>query len=298
MDVQAIVDIITEWSTGHAYSVFLGLMALTIGWWLSKILPSRLRKMLHNSSAVDETIGPVLCQLVRYSILIVTAIIVLSQFGVATTSILAVLGAAGLAIALALQGTLSNIAAGVMLIWLRPFSTGEYIEGNSISGTVDEIGLFATKLHTAAGLYLFVPNSELWNTSIINYSRRTERRIDLQFSISYESDIALARKVLLTLASRDGRVLAQPIPTVHVSSLGDSAVIIELRCWTPTSVNWDTKNEMRETATVVLQKVGVEIPYNKLDVNLTGTTPAQATTSASPMQSTTQQMDNKNPLKF
>lgn len=297
MEVQAIVDIITEWSTGHAYSAFLGLLALTIGWWLSKILPNRLRRMLRNSSAVDETIGPVLCQLLRYSILIVTTIIVLSQFGVATTSILAVLGAAGLAIALAMQGTLSNIAAGVMLIWLRPFSTGEYIEGNSISGTVDEIGLFATKLHTSAGLYLFVPNSELWNTSIINYSRRTERRIELKFSIAYESDIALARKVLLTLATREGRVLADPKPSVHVHELADSAVIIELRCWAPTSVYWDTKIEMLETALIVLQKIGIEIPYNKIDVNLSGAVqPGPA--AAQPANTTPQQMDNNNPLKF
>jgi small conductance mechanosensitive channel len=225
--------------------------------------------MLSRSSAIDDTISPVLCQLVRYSILIVTTIIVLSQFGVATTSILAVLGAAGLAIALALQGTLSNIAAGVMLIWLRPFSTGEYIESNDIAGIVDEIGLFATKLHDVNGLYLFVPNSELWNTSIINYSRRAQRRTDLRIGIAYDANLAKARKTLLSLVARDARVLATPAPSVHVEELGDSAITLSFRFWTPTNVNWDTKIEIREQAKLALDKAGIEIPYNKLDVNLT-----------------------------
>lgn len=268
MDTQVLLTTFSEWGSDHAYSITVGLIALFFGWWLSKFLPNRLRKMLAKSSAIDDTIGPVLCQLVRYGILIVTTIIVLSQFGVATTSILAVLGAAGLAIALALQGTLSNIAAGVMLIWLRPFSTGEYIEGNSVAGTVDEIGLFATKLRKADGLYLFVPNSELWNTSIINYSRHATRRIDLQIGIAYDADLAKARKTLLTLAARDARVLAEPAPSVHVETLGDSAITISFRMWTPTGVNWDTKIEMRETAKLALDKAGIEIPYNKLDVNL------------------------------
>ncbi len=268
MDPQTYLGTVSDWIAGNAYSMAVGLLALVVGWWLSKFLSSRLRQMLARSSAIDDTIGPVLSQLVRYAVLIVTAIIVLSQFGVATTSILAVLGAAGLAIALALQGTLSNIAAGVMLIWLRPFSTGEYIEGNSIEGTVDEIGLFATKLHTANGLFLFVPNSELWNKSIINYSRRKNRRVETRVGIAYEADLALARKTLLDMARRDGRVLASPSPSVHVGELGASAVTMVLRCWVPTDHYWQTHIDFMEQAKLSLDKAGVEIPYDKLDVNL------------------------------
>ncbi len=298
MDTSLITTAIEQWIANNAYSVLIGVFAMLFGWWLSKVLPSRLRKMLSNSSAVDDTIGPVLCQLVRYAILIVTLIIVLSQFGVATTSMLAVLGAAGLAIALALQGTLSNIAAGVMLIWLRPFSTGEYIEGNSIEGTVDEIGLFATKLHKADGLFLFVPNSELWNTSIINYSRRSERRIELKIGIGYDADLAKARSILLALAARDARVLASPAPSVHVDQLGDSAVTLSFRCWTPTKVNWDTKVEMLEMIKVVFDQADIEIPYNKLDVNLSGAMPQIQPTQKIPAQPTPPSPDYKNPLKF
>ncbi len=271
MSLEAFTAAISTWTSEHTYSIAVGLIALAVGLWLSRLLPAQLRKILARSSAVDDTIGPVLCQLVRYGILIVTAIIVLSQFGVATTSILAVLGAAGLAIALALQGTLSNIAAGVMLIWLRPFSTGEYISCSAAEGTVDEIGLFATKLHQADGLYLFVPNSRLWNTSILNYSRRPDRRIDLRVGIAYEADLAKARKTLLTLAARDARVLASPAPSVHVEELADSAVILSFRCWTPTGINWDTKIDLREDVKLALDKAGIEIPYNKLDVSVTRT---------------------------
>lgn len=298
MDTQIIMSAIEEWIASNAYSVLIGVFALLFGWWLSKFLPNRLRKMLANSSAVDDTIGPVLCQLVRYAILIVTFIIVLSQFGVATTSMLAVLGAAGLAIALALQGTLSNIAAGVMLIWLRPFSTGEYIEGNSIEGTVDEIGLFATKLHKADGLYLFVPNSELWNTSIINYSRRSERRIEHKIGIGYDADLAKARSILLALAARDARVLASPAPSVHVDELGASAVTLSFRCWTPTGLNWDTKIELLEMIKVVFDQAGIEIPYNKLDVNLSGPMPQIQPPAQNFKQPVPPAADTKTSLKF
>ncbi len=275
MDATIFWEAFAQWSANNAYSMATGLIALVVGWYLARITSKQVRALVERSKTIDNNIGPVLSQLVRYSILIVTAVIVLSQFGVATTSILAVLGAAGLAIALALQGTLSNIAAGVMLIWLRPFSNGEYIESNSIAGTIDEIGLFATKLHTADGVYLFVPNSELWNTSITNFDRLKTRRIDVNVGIAYGASIAEARKVLLRLLSRDGRVLANPAPAVFVDALGDSAVNLVARCWVPTNDYWDAIRELREAAKLALDKAGIEIPYNTLDVNLVSSVPAQ-----------------------
>jgi len=268
LDTQAFLDALTIWVNTQAYSVALGLLALVVGWWLSGFVSSKLHKVLAKSKAVDDTIGPVLCQIVRYGILVVTLVIVLSQFGVATTSILAVLGAAGLAIALALQGTLSNIAAGVMLVWLRPFSIGEFIEAGSITGTVSEIGLFATKLNTANGLYLFVPNSQLWNTSIINYSRLTERRVELRIGIAYDADIAKARSILLGLANRQDQVLPIPAPVVHVEVLGDSAITMLLRFWVPSSIYWDAVFGFREASKLAFDNAGIEIPFNKVDINV------------------------------
>ena len=268
MDATIFWESFSQWAANNAYSTATGLIALIVGWYFARIASKQVRRLVERSRTIDNNIGPVLSQLVRYSILIVTAVIVLSQFGVATTSILAVLGAAGLAIALALQGTLSNIAAGVMLIWLRPFSNGEYIESNSIAGTIDEIGLFATKLHTPDGVYLFVPNSELWNTSITNFDRLKTRRVDVNVGIAYGASIAEARKVLLRIATRDGRVLADPAPAVFVDALGDSAVNLVARCWVPTNDYWDTIRDLTEEAKLALDKAGIEIPYNTLDVNL------------------------------
>jgi len=154
MDITELTAYFNSWASSNAYSMATGLVALVLGWYLAGFSARQLRKIFARSKSIDPTIGPVLSQLVKYTILIITAVIVivLSQFGVATTSILTVIGAAGLAIALALQGTLSNIAAGLMLIWLRPFSVGDYIEGNNSTGTVEEIGLFATKLTTSVSV--------------------------------------------------------------------------------------------------------------------------------------------------
>ena len=266
--MQEILDALTGWAMTQAYSIATGLVVLVVGWWLSGFISSRLQKLLARSTIIDDTISPVLCQLVRYGILIVTLVIVLSQFGVATTSVLAVLGAAGLAIALALQGTLSNIAAGVMLVWLRPFSSGEYIETDSVSGTVTEIGLFATRLTTPGGLFLFVPNSQLWNASITNFSRLPERRVELRIGIAYDSDIARARSILLGLANRQDQVLSIPAPVVHVEALGDSAITMLLRFWVPSELYWDAVFAFREAAKLAMDNAGIEIPFNKIDVNL------------------------------
>ena len=141
---------------------------------------------------------------VRYTINIIVIVAALARIGVPTTSILAVLGAAGLAIGLALQGTLSNIAAGIMLLWLRPFRVGEFIDAGEIAGTVNEIGLFATELKTFDGIYSFVPNSELWNKSIFNYTRNPARMTNMEVGISYGSDIEKARRVMLDLAEGTG----------------------------------------------------------------------------------------------
>src|SRR5690606_3730986 len=143
---------------------------LMVGWFLSGFLSRGAGNLLPRTGRFDNTITPLVSQIVRYGVLVITFVIVLSQFGVRTASILAVLGAAGLAIALALQGTLSNIAAGVMLIWLRPFSVGEYVDAEGTAGTVVEIGLFGTRLRTYDGIYVFVPNSRLWDAKITNFS--------------------------------------------------------------------------------------------------------------------------------
>jgi len=258
----------SEWIIEHTLSLAAALTILVAGWVAAGFISRSILSLLPRTRPVDKTFAPLLAQGTRYGILILTVIVALSQVGVETTSILAVVGAAGLAIALALQGTLSNIAAGVMLVWLRPLSIGEYVDGNGIAGTVVEVGLFGTRLRAADGVYVFAPNSQLWNARIVNYSREPRRRLDLKIGIAYDADIARARKALLQIAEGDARVLGDPGPVVHVESLGDSAVVVMLRLWVATADYWDVLFAFTEAAKLAFDRDGIEIPYNKLDLNL------------------------------
>jgi small conductance mechanosensitive channel len=267
MQLAELYTVSSEWLIGNVFALGTAIITLIVGWLAARALSQAIVTLLPNTRTVDKTVAPVLSQAVRYGILIIAIVIALSQLGVQTASILAVLGAAGLAIALALQGTLSNIAAGVMLIWLRPMSVGEYIEGGGIAGTVAELGLFGTKLNTADGVYIFVPNSQLWNASITNYSRAKRRRIDLKIGIAYDASIATARAELMKL-SKDERILGDPEPIVYIESLGDSAVIIMLRVWVLTENYWDVLFDLTEKAKLAFDNKGIEIPFNKLDINV------------------------------
>jgi small conductance mechanosensitive channel len=266
-------DSVILWLTANAISIFIGLVILVAGWVLANIAHRTLRATLDGSVRMDKTIAPLLADVTRYGILAVATIMALNQMGVQTTSILAVIGAAGLAIALALQGTLSNIAAGVMLIWLRPIATGEYIDADGIAGTVVEIGLFATRLRAADGVYVFAPNSTLWNRKIANYSREKKRRFDLKVGISYSDDMSKARDVLMKIG-KDERVLADPEAVVYVSNLGESAVEMMLRVWVKTADYWPVLFDFTERAKRDFDTAGLSIPFNQLDVNLPADKPA------------------------
>jgi small conductance mechanosensitive channel len=258
----------TAWAVTNATNLLTALVVLVIGWYGSRLVSDRTGALMARTRRIDGTLRPLIVQLVRYSILAVTLIIVLGQFGVQTASILAVLGAVGLAIALALQGTLSNIAAGVMMIWLRPFHVGEAIDAEGIAGTVLEIGLFGTRLRTFDGIHIFAPNAKIWNSKIINYSREKTRMVDTQIGIGYSADIALARRIMLDIA-RDPRVLEQPAPSVYVASLGDNAVVIGQRVWVQGKDWWATKIDMIERIKLAFDAAGIEIPHStRLDVTI------------------------------
>ena len=229
MDIDAIVqyidfDLLQAWA-GNIVSAAL---ILFVGVYVSRRADSLLRQALRRTRRFDKTLVPLAASLVRYTILIVTLVAVLGSFGIQTTSIIAVLGAAGLAIGLALQGTLSNVASGVMLLFLRPFQVGDWVETGGHSGTVDEIGLFTTSITTFDNIYISVPNSAVWGATITNHSRNKTRRMDIDIGIAYSSDLDLAEKTLLSLAE-DERVLRDPEPRVIVVDYGDSAITMRLR---------------------------------------------------------------------
>jgi len=267
LDYSQFVSLSTVWVADNVTRLLTASIILFVGFWLARMISRQARALLPRTRRVDTTLAPLVSQVVRYAIMIITVVIALSQFGIQTTSILAVLGAAGLAVALALQGTLSNIASGVMLIWLRPFNVGEIIEGEGITGTVLEVGLFATELRTYDGIFIFVPNSRLWDARITNYSRQPRRMVETRISISYEASLPKAREALLEVA-KDERVLADPAPMVFVAALGASSVDLVLRSWVVSSNWWRTNVDFQERAKLAFDAEGIEIPYGKLDINI------------------------------
>ncbi len=242
-------------------SVALALLILCLGWILSRLAARGVRRLLSGLPGVDSMLQPFLAMLVRYTILILTLVLVLSQFGVQTASIITVLGAAGLAVGLALQGTLQDIAAGIMLLLIRPFSVDDYIESGSHAGKVREMGLFTSILETLDGLYLSVPNNALWNTAVTNYSRNPLRRSVLEVGISYDDDPQVAVAALHDMLQADPRVMKQPEPEVFVVALADSSVTLSVRFWTENEdavgIRYDILRQIKET----VEASGCSIPY-------------------------------------
>jgi small conductance mechanosensitive channel len=252
----------------YALDLLVAVVVLVVGLFVAAWAYRATLRLFGRLNRVDQTFAPVLATVVRYGILILVLVVVLAQFGVQTTSIIAVLGAAGIAVALALQGTLANIAAGIMLLALRPFRIGEYIDAEGIAGTVETIGLFTTDLRTAEGIYVSTPNNQLWNRTIINYNRKPTRRLDVPVGIGYGDDLDRAREALLELAGQDMRVLSEPKAIVFVDALGDNAVNIVLRVWVGTVDYWDLKWDLTRGAKVAMDEAGITIPFPQRDVHL------------------------------
>lgn len=265
-----------ELAAGFSIDILSALAIVFIGWTVAGWASNATRRALSRSEHVDKTLVLVLSSVVRYFVIITAIIAVLSQFGVQTASILAALGAAGLAIGLALQGTLSNIAAGVMLLLLRPFKVGDYIDASGTGGTVDELGLFTTQMRTADGIYISVPNAQIWNSKIQNFSRLPTRRADVQVGIAYDDDIAAAQQVLMKVMTEDPRVLADPEPQVMVSALADSSVVLNLRCWANTENYWALLWDINKHAKLALDREGFSIPFPQQDVHFKPEALAQA----------------------
>jgi small conductance mechanosensitive channel len=245
----------------NGINLIAAILTLIIGWAVAKIMSRWLRFALDRLPHFDNTLKPLLTKFVRYGILALTLIIVLQRFGVETTSLIAVLGAAGLAIGLALQGTLSNVASGTMLLLLRPFQVGDYIDVNGTGGTVREIGLFTTVLVTADLVYVSMPNSLIFSNTITNYSREPNRRINLTVGIDYDDDIDKAQKIALDLIKADPRVLKFPEPIVPVGALSPSSVDLILRCWVRTSEYWNVLFDLQKNIKLRFDAEGITMPF-------------------------------------
>jgi small conductance mechanosensitive channel len=247
----------------------VGALVLLIGGWIVAGWARRgVLRVLDRAPRLDETLKPVIASVARYGILILVLIAVLSQFGVQTTGLIAVLGTAGLAIGFALQGTLQNIAAGIMLLFLHPFRVGDSIDAEGLAGTIDEIGLFTTHMHTYDGIYLQVPNARLWNHAIRNYSRLPTRRLDIVVGIRYADDIDKTQAALMDLLEKDARVHGDPAPQVMVNELAESSVNLNLRCWTDSGDYWSLRFDLTKATKHRLDAEGITIPFPQRDVHL------------------------------
>ena len=239
------------------YAIVILLVAMIFAAWVRR----RIFALAAKHPRLDATLFHFLANLTRYLILAITIIFVLGRFGIQTTSLVAMLGAAGLAVGLALQGTLSNLASGVMLLAFRPFRIGDLIEGAGQFGVVQGISLFVTELKTYDGIKVIVSNSELWSSAIKNYSANPIRMIDITVGVSYASDLKRASAVLNTLAQSDKRILEDPAPFIKVKNLGDSSVDFCFRVWVDTPEWWVTQCELTEGIKLALDEAGIDIPF-------------------------------------
>ncbi|MER9586410.1 mechanosensitive ion channel domain-containing protein [Mesorhizobium sp. M0276] len=244
----------------YSFSAIGAVILLVVGYIIAGLAERSIFAGLGHIHGFDQTLRHFFSKIVRYAILILVTIMVLGQFGVQTASIIAAIGAIGLAIGLALQGTLQNIAAGIMLLALRPFRIGESVEVGSIAGTIEEIGLFATKLRTAEGVYILAPNSTLWNQPVRNFTRNGVRRSDITLSIGSWNDIDRAQKTLLAIAGSDRRVKRDPAPIAFVATLGDNTVSIALRYWTSSADFFATQTDLTKRAKQQFDSEGISIP--------------------------------------
>ncbi|HXE27528.1 MAG TPA: mechanosensitive ion channel domain-containing protein [Stellaceae bacterium] len=256
--VNRAVDVAWTWTAAFLPRFVAAVLILLVGSLIARWLSRAIFNATGRTAHIDATVRPILAAIVRYSILILVFIAALSQIGVQTASLFAVLGAAGIAIGLALQGTLSNIAAGLMLLWLRPFHVGDFIEVNGMAGTVREIGLFVCHLETFDGIFLFAPNSTIWNQALRNHTRNTGRLVSIDITVPAKADIDHAREILLAMARRDRRVLKRPQPRVFVESLTGAGLLLNLRVWATHENVGEVQRVIVEEAKAELDSAGID----------------------------------------
>jgi small conductance mechanosensitive channel len=237
------------------------ILILVLGWWLSAVVGRTVRRSAARSVRIDPTVVPMFYSAIVWTIRIFTLVAVLARFGVQTASIITVLGAAGLAVGLALQGTLQNIAAGIMLLILRPIRAGESIKlSTGVDGTVAEVGLFLTRLVQGDGIHVTLPNSTVWNATITNYSRNPTRRLDVSVGIRYGDDLDRACAILGEVVRAHESVLPDPAPQIKVFEYQDHVVAVNVRLWADTGKYWNLRWDLFHQFRLALDAAGFRAP--------------------------------------
>lgn len=242
-------------------ALILSVIVVILAWIFAKITKKMIMKVTAKVSDGDDSVGRVLYGIARTIIWLLTFLIVLDLFGVNTASILTVLGAAGLAIGLAMKDSLSNIAAGLMLLILRPYRKGDYVDCGSVSGTIEQMCLFSTILMTVDGIFVSVPNSAIFGTPIKNYSRNALRRADITVGIAYGDSLAKGMEILQALMMKNEKIVKDPAPEVLVDQLADSSVNLTLRFWTTSADYWDVYWMVKAQLKSTIEDAGLNIPF-------------------------------------
>jgi small conductance mechanosensitive channel len=267
MNWQEILPELKKYLTEFGVHIVSALVILVIGFWISKALTRILKNVLTKRN-VEPTLVGFLTSSLKFALYLFVIIAAVGQLGVETTSFIALLGAAGLAVGLALQGSLSNLAAGIMLVIFRQVKVGQFIEGGGASGTIEKIGTFNTTLVTIDNKVIYIPNSKLINDNIINYNEKDIRRIDMVFGISYSDDMAKAKAIINSILSADTRILKDPVPQVVIAKLDESSVNINVRPWVKTPDYWVVHFDLLESIKKKFDEEHITIPFPQRDVHI------------------------------
>ncbi len=265
--MENILNTIMGYVTEYGLRIVIALVIFLVGRFIAKKITNVIRKLMEKANW-DVTLVKFLGNMIYILLLFVVLIITLQTLGIDTTSFIAILGAATLAIGFALKDNLSNFAAGVMLLIFRPFEVGHFVEAGGAAGVVEEIGVFNTKIRTGDNKLIYVPNSSIVGGNIVNYSAKDTRRIDLTIGVSYEDDLKKVKEEIWKILNEDERILKDPAPTVAVAELADSSVNFVVRPWVKSSDYWPVYFDLLEKIKTRFDEVGISIPYPQMDVHL------------------------------
>jgi small conductance mechanosensitive channel len=261
------IDMLTTNGVDLGINILTALVIFYVGRWFISIAMRGLRKVLQKQE-IDKTLESFVCNLVRTVLLVFVVVAAISALGIQTTSFIAVLGAAGLAVGLALQGSLSNFASGVLIVLFRPYKVGDFVEAAGISGSVEEVQILTTVLKTGDNKRVIVPNSQIMDSIITNYSANDTRRVDMVVGVSYSDDLDKVRQTLEDLVAAEARILDEPACTIAVSALADSSVNFVVRPWVASADYWGVMFDMTEAIKKRFDKEGITFPFPQQDVHL------------------------------
>ena len=267
MDMNDIIPKLQELAVLYGIKIIIAVIIFIVGRWVAKALKNVVHRMMVKRN-VETTLASFICNMSYITIMTIVIIAALNQIGIQTASLIAIVGAAGLAIGLALQGSLANFAAGFLMIIFRPFKQGDYVEGAGTQGTIEDIQVFTTQLKTLDNKTVIIPNAKLMGDNIINYSAKDTRRVDLVVGVSYGDNLQKVKQVLGDVLSKDNRILKDPPPTIAVLELGDSSVNFAVRPWVKTDDYWDVYFDLTENIKKRFDTEGISIPFPQRDVHL------------------------------